>query len=99
MNSLTIESRSVTADAIALLAEAEQNLKTARLLVGQTIAARRHALDLDLRQCARLANVDPSELSRLERGTVGGRSAIAGSVDVALTTIERERAGARLEVA
>lgn len=98
MSDLAMLETSITADAIALLAVAEKNVATARALIGQTILARRTALDLGLRQLARIARVDASELSRVERGHTRAWPAVH-RVDEALTILESERAAARLRTA
>jgi DNA-binding transcriptional regulator YiaG len=90
---------SVTADAIALLLEAEKNLRTARELVGLTIAARRRKLELSGAQLARIARANASELSKLERGTVTYTGGLPLRIDEALTQIENERATLALRFA
>lgn len=67
-------------------------LRRARRVLGTAIVARREALGLDAAQIARIARVNASELSKLERGTIGYTGTIAQKVCDALTAIEQERA-------
>jgi len=80
----------LTHEAYRLTWDASENLTKMREFLGHVIYTRRTMLGLGLRQTARLAKVDPSELSRAERGR-GATPHLVAKVDEALTRIECER--------
>lgn len=83
---------SATAAAITVFLRTEERLESARAGLGRSIRHRRQALQITGSALAILAQVNESELSKLERGQLARGIDLAQKVDAALTAIERERA-------